>query len=103
MTAASYEDFGLTPLEAACFGKPAAVLRWGGFLDTMIEGETGVFFDQPTPADVVGAVRALERNEWSAPGLVAHADRFSLERFLGRLGEIVDDEATTPRVPTAAG
>ena len=102
MIAASYEDFGLTPLEAAWFGKPAAVLRWGGFLDTMIEGETGVFFDEPTPADVVAAVRALVRTEWSPPTLVAHAERFSLERFLGRLAEIVDDEAATPRVPTTA-
>ena len=36
--AASYEDFGLTPLEAAGFGRPSAVLRWGGFLDTVVEG-----------------------------------------------------------------
>ena len=38
LVAASYEDFGLTPLEAASFGKPTAALRWGGFLDTTVEG-----------------------------------------------------------------
>ena len=43
--AASHEDFGLTPLEAASFGKPAAVLRWGGFLDTVVEGVSGIFFE----------------------------------------------------------
>jgi glycosyltransferase involved in cell wall biosynthesis len=101
LIAASYEDFGLTPLEAAWFGKPAAVLRWGGFLDTMIEGETGVFFDRPTPAAIAAAVQALTRTEWSGPGLVAHAARFSPERFTERLTEIVDDEAGSPRVPIA--
>ena len=33
LVAASYEDFGLTPVEAAAFGKPTAALRFGGFLD----------------------------------------------------------------------
>ena len=42
LVAASYEDFGLTPVEAAAFGRPTAALRWGGFLDTIVEGETGV-------------------------------------------------------------
>ena len=41
LVAASYEDFGLTPLEAASFGLPTAALRWGGFLDTIVEGVTG--------------------------------------------------------------
>ena len=45
IVAASYEDYGLTPLEGLTFGKPGVVLRAGGFLDTVIEGETGVFFD----------------------------------------------------------
>ena len=44
---------GLAPLEAMAFGRPVAVLRAGGFLETVVEGETGVFFDRPEPADVV--------------------------------------------------
>src|SRR5205823_12380194 len=38
LVAASYEDYGLTPLEAASFGKPSTVLRAGGFLDTVVDG-----------------------------------------------------------------
>ena len=30
VVAASHEDYGLTPLEAVAFGKPAAVWRHGG-------------------------------------------------------------------------
>ncbi len=62
LVAASHEDFGLTPLEGATFGKPSAVLRWGGFLDTVVEGTTGVFFDRPQPAEIAAAVRRLRHD-----------------------------------------
>jgi hypothetical protein len=54
----------LTPLEAAPFGKPSSVLRWGGFLDTVAERETGIFFDSPTPDSVVESVRELRGADW---------------------------------------
>jgi glycosyltransferase involved in cell wall biosynthesis len=86
---AAYEDFGLTPLEGAAFGKPAAVLRFGGFLDTVVEGETGVFFDRPDAAAIRAAVRRLELRAWDAEALRAHAARYSEERFIARLREVV--------------
>jgi glycosyltransferase involved in cell wall biosynthesis len=57
VVAASYEDFGLSPLEGNCFGKPSVVLRAGGFLDTVLEGVNGTFFDELTPAAIAGALR----------------------------------------------
>jgi glycosyltransferase involved in cell wall biosynthesis len=88
LVAASYEDFGLTPLEAAGFGHPSAVLRWGGFLDTVEEGETGIYFDTPTPDAVADAVRGLRRTTWDAGRIRAHAERFSEERFIRRIRAI---------------
>lgn len=85
LVAASYEDYGLTPLEAAAFGKPAAVLRWGGFLDTVIEGRTGVFFDRPEPALVASAVRTMVSGPFSSEVLRSHADRFSEQGFISAL------------------
>ena len=89
LVAASHEDFGLTPLEAAGFGRPSAVLRWGGFLDTVEEGGTGIFFDSPTPDAVADAVRRLRRHHWEADEIRAHARRFSEERFIDRIRAIV--------------
>jgi glycosyltransferase involved in cell wall biosynthesis len=83
--AAAYEDYGLTPLEAAAFGKPAAVLRWGGFLDTVVEGETGAFFDSPTPADVRSGVARLRAGAFHASRIQKHANAYSEERFISRL------------------
>ncbi len=93
LVAASYEDFGLTPVEAASAGKPTAALRWGGFLDTILEGETGVFFDRPEPAAIAAAVRSIAGGDWPASRLTAHAELFSLERFADRMKAVVEEEA----------
>jgi glycosyltransferase involved in cell wall biosynthesis len=93
IVAASFEDYGLTPLEAASFGKPAVVLRAGGFLDTVVEEETGILFDAPEPRAIAAGVRKLRERTWSADGLRAHAGRYSEERFVGRLREIAREEA----------
>jgi glycosyltransferase involved in cell wall biosynthesis len=85
LVAASYEDFGLTPLEAAAFGKPAAVLRWGGFLDTVIHGETGLFFDSPVPEAIATTLRKLEATDFSPGRVRAHVERFSEGNFIRAL------------------
>jgi len=92
LVAASHEDFGLTPVEAAAFGRPTAALRWGGFLDTTEEGTTGVFFDQPTPTAIATAVARLAAETWDAGAMTAHARRFSSGRFLARIQEVIAEE-----------
>jgi len=91
LVAASYEDFGLTPLEAAAFGKPSAVLEFGGFLDTVRLG-TGLFFAEPAPEQIAAAVRDVTAIQWEASAIVAHARRFSEEGFAARLREIAAEE-----------
>ena len=91
LVAASYEDFGLTPVEAAAFGAPTVALRWGGFLDTITEGETGTFFDEPDPVMIADAVDTLVRSSWSTDVLVAHAKRFASRHFLSRVGQVIDE------------
>jgi len=88
--AASYEDFGLTPLEAAVFGKPTAALRYGGFLDTIVDGETGVFFNRPEPSEIASAVRRIDSAELSPEGLQTHAARFGEDRFARRITELAE-------------
>lgn len=84
---ASYEDFGLTTIEAAAYGKPAIVLRWGGFLDTVREGETGVYFDQPVPDLVRAAVIESRQRTWDSDAIKRQAERFSEDKFIARLVE----------------
>jgi glycosyltransferase involved in cell wall biosynthesis len=93
LVAAAHEDFGLTPLEAAAFGRPSAVLAGGGFLDTVVDGETGVMFDAPEPAAVAEAMRRVLTGSWDANGLRARADDFSEAAFAERLRALVSDVA----------
>lgn len=97
LVAASYEDFGLTPLEAASRGKASAVLRWGGFLDTVVEGVTGVFFDEPTPELIADAVDRLAERSWDADVLRARAERFSESAFADSLKAEVQRVYTSGR------
>jgi glycosyltransferase involved in cell wall biosynthesis len=91
--AAAYEDFGLVPLEAASFGKPTAALRWGGYLDSVDEGISGLFFDQPDPDSIAQAVFLLQRRSWSSSVAMAHAERFGRPAFIRRLQGIVKEVA----------
>ena len=88
VVAASLEDYGLTPIEALRFGKPSAVLRYGGFLDTVRDGETGVFFDRPEPAAIAAAVTTLRATDWEPNAFVDAARPFHEDAFIGRLREI---------------
>ena len=83
--AAGYEDFGLTPIEAASFGKPSAVLRWGGYTDTVRAGRTGVFFEAPTPERIAAAMTELLNHRWDHTVLVSHAGAYSEGAFVDRL------------------
>ncbi len=89
LIAASYEDYGLTPLEANLFGRPALVLRGGGYLDTLAEGVSGLFFDAPEHSSIAAAVRAWRNVDWFPDAIARHADAFTEERFVERLRRVV--------------
>ncbi|ERG65098.1 hypothetical protein L332_11695 [Agrococcus pavilionensis RW1] len=100
IVAASFEDFGLIPVEAASFGKPSVALRWGGFLDTIVEGVTGILFDEPTPTAIADAMRRCRSMRWDAEAIRAHAAGFSEEAFLERLTAAI--ERATGALPRAS-
>lgn len=90
LIAASYEDYGLTPIEAAVWGKPAVVLRWGGFLDTVVDGVTGTFFDEPQADSIAAALDRFDAQSFDPQVIRKHADQFTEQRYAERLHEAVD-------------
>ncbi len=84
------EDFGLVPLEAAAAGRPTIAYRGGGALETVVEGETGTFFDEPTAESLAASMHAFEGRRFDAHRLRAHAEKFSPTNFIDRLRGIVD-------------
>jgi glycosyltransferase involved in cell wall biosynthesis len=78
----AHEDYGLTVLEAASFGTPAVALRGGGYLDTVVEGVTGVFVDEPEPAAIRRAIRCFDDLAWDRDAIRSHAAQFSEAAFV---------------------
>ena len=88
---AADEDFGILPVEAQACGTPVIAYGVGGARETVVEGETGVFFGSQTPEAVVGAVWEFEAvaGRFTAAVCRANAERFSVSRFRGEFREWV--------------
>jgi glycosyltransferase involved in cell wall biosynthesis len=93
LIAASYEDFGLTPIEAGLRGRPTVALRWGGFLDTVDEGVSGIYFDEPEPKAIAEALDRFEDVQFDSDKIRSHVEQFSEEHFAERLYTMVDEWA----------
>ncbi|MGX9790262.1 glycosyltransferase [Mycobacterium sp. MMS18-G62] len=93
LLAASYEDYGLTPIEAGVWGRPSVALRFGGFLDTIDEGVTGMYFDEPDPRAIAEALDRFEAMSFDADKIRRHVEQFTEEVFTERLHAAVDQMA----------
>ncbi len=78
---AAEEDFGIAPVEANSFGAPVVAYRGGGVVETMIDGITAKFFDEPTIVSAVNAIRRALDHSWDDRLIRQNAHRFSPERF----------------------
>ena len=75
------EEFGIAAVEAQASGRPVIAVRDGGVLETVIDGETGVFFDRPEVDDLVAAVQAFDPLAIDPVACVDNARRFDVTRF----------------------
>jgi glycosyltransferase involved in cell wall biosynthesis len=91
------EDFGIAPVQAQAAGRPVITHRAGGALDTVVEGETGVFFDEPTPEALVAAVRGFDPDAIDPRACRANAERFVVEMFKEKLSRFIRDRETRRR------
>ncbi len=71
------EDFCLTALEAMACGTPVVSLRAGGPLETIIEGETGTFFED----DLEEVLQNFDRSKFDSEACRKRAKEFSKSRF----------------------
>lgn len=92
------EDFGLTPVEAMASGRPVLALGRGGALETVKNGETGLFFPDQSIASIRDAIERFEKTEtqFDPVCIRAHAEKFSKTAFRSSFGAAVDDLMTAP-------
>lgn len=87
------EDFGIVPVEAQASGCPVIALGRGGALETVTEGDTGLFFGEQSAESLVQAVEKFLqiRHEFDPARAVASAQRFRPEQFDMRFAAFVND------------
>ena len=85
LIAPSFEDYGLTPLEAGMLGTPTLALHAGGYLDTVIEGVNGSFFDVAAADDIARAVLANGSRTWNGSAIRKHVTAFDEAHFAAAL------------------
>lgn len=86
------EDFGITPLQAQAAGRPVIAFRGGGALDTVIEGKTGLFFDEQTVGSLCDALCRFDPSQYDLRVCRKNAVRFDrtvFEREIMRMVESV--------------
>jgi glycosyltransferase involved in cell wall biosynthesis len=97
------EDFGIVPVEAQAAGVPVVALRRGGALESVVGGETGVFFDEATPAALADAIRQMASAMPDRLACRAHARTFAREAFLKKMVTSLDAAVTAAGGARAAG
>jgi glycosyltransferase involved in cell wall biosynthesis len=77
----SVEEFGLTAVEAQASGRPVIAADGGGTRETVIEGQTGYFFQKGDAAGLTRILRSGAIDRLNAGDAVRNAERFSVQRF----------------------
>jgi len=84
------EDLGLVPIEASAAGRPTIAFRGGGARETVVEGVTGEFFNEPEAESLAAVLRSFDASRYDPQRLRAHAAQFSPQQFIERLRAIVE-------------
>ena len=75
------EDFGIAAIEAMAAGKPVVGLRAGGVAETVIDGATGVLYDDPGGPGMANAIERLESLVLDPAAIRRRAERFDVHVF----------------------
>lgn len=75
------EDFGMVVVEAMASGRPVVAFRGGGSLETVREGENGIFFDEPTEKSLFEALERFNPFDFDPQKIKARATLFDKAIF----------------------
>ncbi len=85
------DDLGLVPLEAQAVGKPVLAFRAGGVLETVVEGKTGLFFDEQTGEAIIETVKNFDPEKFPPEVCREQAEKFSKEEFKKKFKFFVEE------------
>jgi glycosyltransferase involved in cell wall biosynthesis len=87
---ASFDDFGIVPVEAMAAGTPVIAYKAGGALDYVVPGKTGLFFAEQTVDSLVAALQQFDTKSFNASDIRDHAQQFAPEVFVKKIQTFID-------------
>jgi glycosyltransferase involved in cell wall biosynthesis len=84
------EDFGIVPVEAQASGLPVIAYEVGGASETVIDGRTGVLFEQQSALGLAAAIERFEALKLDEQAIRRNAERFGRERFRSEMAEVIE-------------
>ena len=87
------EDFGITPVEAMATGCSVLAYRGGGYLESVVEGQTGEFVDELNLNALSSKLQSFKISKYRPESCRRQAQRFSKEKFKKQMLELVSQYA----------
>jgi glycosyltransferase involved in cell wall biosynthesis len=86
------EDFGISAVEAQAAGRPVIAYKGGGALETIIEGKTGIFFEEQTAESLNLAIERADKIIFFPEEIRAHAKQFDVSVFKNRIKQLIEQK-----------
>jgi len=84
----SIEDFGIAPVEAMSVGTPVIALRGGGLLETVIEGTSGIFYEND--AELATKLKAFDNIVFSSEKIRSSVEKYDIANFKKNFVRTID-------------
>ena len=84
------EDFGIVPVEAQAAGLPVIAYGAGGVRDSVLDGRTGVLYEDGSVDGMCAAIERFEELSLDDRVLRANATRFAPDRFDAAFSQLLD-------------
>ena len=83
------EDFGITPVEAMLSGTPVIAFNGGGYKETVVNGRTGVLFDDYSAEGLVEVIKKFESLKLNLKECIEQAEKFNKEKFKAEIKDFI--------------
>lgn len=86
LTTAQDEDFGMNVVEAMAAGKPVIAPAEGGYLETIINGKTGILIKDISPEKIIQAIKDMSSNlEQYKDACIEQSKKFDTKIFIEKI------------------
>lgn len=94
---AANEDFGITSIEAQSCYTPVIAFQKGGYLETVVNEKTGLFFQEQTVESLKASIEKFEKEnyQFKDDDFSNNVHKFSISNFRTKLQQTINDYVKT--------